>query len=100
VGSVSLIGYLDAMIACFLIGVNSIVLYRFWPEPWLSLKVVAVNALLTYVTLSALLGSPAQWRLAWGLCALLVDCAAAIGLWAALDDSRRGDGVLVAYRRR
>ena len=96
----SLLGYIDAMVACFLIGVNSTVLYRFWPEPWLSMKIVAVNALLTYITTSALFGAPAQWRLLWGLCALLVDVAAAAGLWQALTDSRHGDGVLIAYRRR
>jgi hypothetical protein len=84
----------------FLIGVNLAILYRFWPEPWLSAKVLAVSGLLTYVMLSVLLAHPSMWRVTIGLAAVMFDCGAVWGMWSALDTARRGDGVLVAYRRR
>lgn len=96
----SLLGWLVAIAATFLIGVNAAILYRFFPEKWLTLKVVAVSGLLIYVSLSALYGQPAEWRLLIGLAAVAGDAGAVAGMWDAMRMARQGDGVLVAYRRR
>ena len=100
VTSNSLLFLTIASVALFLIGVNAAVVYRFWPEPWLVSKLVAVSGLLSYVALSVLYGNPATWRALIGAVAILVDCAAIGGIWHALHKAEKGEGVLVAYRRR
>jgi hypothetical protein len=89
-----------AVVSTWLIGVNAAIVYRFWPEKWLTLKIAATSGLLAYCALSALYGTPAQWRLLLGLCAICVDAGAIAGMWDALRIARAGDGVLIAYRRR
>lgn len=86
--------------AIFEIGVNCAILYRFWPEPWLSSKLLAVSGLLAYAALSVTLGDPDEWRVLIGLLAVALDAVALAGVWKALLSAHRGDGVLVAYRRR
>lgn len=89
-----------AMLATFLVGINMAMVYRFWPESWLISKMIAVSTLLVYVALSVLYGNPAIWRAFVGLFAIGVDFLAIGGIWRALHKAERGDGVLVAYRRR
>lgn len=91
---------LVACIATFLIGVNLALIYRFWPEPWLITKVVAVSGLLTYISFSVLYGHPAEWRTLVGLAAVLLDCVAMLVIWRAMSRARGGDGILIAYQRR
>lgn len=88
------------MVATAMIGVNLGILYRFWPEPWFSAKLLAASALLSYVALSVLYGDPAAWRLWVGVVALVVDAMSLGGIYAALRHARKGSGVLVAYQRR
>jgi hypothetical protein len=95
-----MLGWLVACLGTWLIGVNCAILYRFWPEKWLTVKMIATSGLLAYCILSVLYGQPAQWRVAVGLAAICLDAGAIAGIWDALRLARAGDGVLIAYRRR
>lgn len=91
---------LVAGMAIFLIGANLGIIYRFWPEAWLVTKMAATAALLAYIAISAVFGHPEEWRLILGVAALLIDTVALLSVYYAMDKTMRGDGVLVAYRRR
>jgi hypothetical protein len=56
--------------------------------------------LLLYVATSVVFGAPASWRVVLGAGAVFVDAAAIYGIWQALYYADRGDGILIAYRRR
>lgn len=86
--------------ATFLIGVNAALVYRFWPESWFIMKAIAVSLLLTYVSFSLLYGDSAAWRAAIAVVAILTDFVAIGGVWRAMHKAEKGDGVLIAYRRR
>lgn len=94
------LGLLVATIATFLIGVNAALVYRFWPEGWLTVKCFAVSGLLLYISLSVLYGTPATWRVAIGLASVLIDTVAVFAIWRALHKASEGDGILIAYQRR
>jgi len=96
---VNLLAVAVAGLAVFEIGVNAAIIYRFWPEPWLTAKIGAVSLLLLYVCLSVVFGSPG-WRVWVGAVAVGVDMMAVRGVWRALVMAHQGDGILVAYRRR
>lgn len=92
--------YLVAGIALFLIGTNLALIYRFWPEPWFIVKLVAAMALLAFVALSVVVEEPHTWLVVVGGCVVALDAGALIGIWDGLRGARGGDGSLVAYRRR
>jgi hypothetical protein len=94
------VGALVGCIILILIGMNAAVLYRFWPERWLTIKMVAVSSLLLYILLSVWIGHPDPWRIWLGLGAVLADFWALFVLAKALHHARTGEGVLIAYRRR
>jgi len=96
----SFLGSIVGVICLVLIGMNLAVLYRFWPERWLTIKMVAVTGLLAYVLLSVSLGNPAEWRIWLGFAAVVGDGYALWTLASAMHAARAGEGVLIAYRRR
>jgi uncharacterized membrane protein YjjB (DUF3815 family) len=96
-------GYLGAVVLGFgpiLAGMNVAIIYRFWPEPWLVTKLVAVTGLITYLLFSIVFGGITAWLAAFGLVAVLGDIWAIKVLSTALRSARVGDGILIAYRRR
>lgn len=96
----TLLEWLVAIIAIWLVGVNCAIIYRFWPEKWLMLKLFASSGLLAYISASMLYGNPGEWRVILGLCAVCLDAGSIFGIWDAMRLARKGDGVLIAYRRR
>lgn len=96
-----LIALAVAGIAIWLIGVNGAIIYRFWPEGWLTTKLIAVSFLLGYVALSVVIGTPILWVIGVGLGVITLDAVAVAGIWRALYNARGSDdGVLIAYQRR
>jgi len=91
---------ITAGLAAFLIGVNLAFIVEYWDglTQWFSFKLGATTMLLLYVGLSVALGSPAQWRVAIGLGACIVDTMAIARVWLTFQRAKRHSSDLVVYQ--
>lgn len=98
--TVQFLSHFTGELAVFLIAVNGAIIWSFWPEPWLSLKLSAVSLLLGYVAATMFAG-PRPWMFCVAFAATVYDSIAVFGIWHGLHRARGSEeGVLIAYRRR
>jgi hypothetical protein len=97
---VSTVAYLLGLVLFTLLGFNVAIVYRFWPEPWLTMKLIGASSLIGAYLLAVSYGDLSPWLLWVGLAAAALDAGALYTLSAQLQDARRGEGILVAYKRR
>jgi hypothetical protein len=80
-----------ACLALFLVGVNTAFLMNLGNAltRWFTFKILSVDLLMIYVSLSLALGTPATWRALIGICAMLVDIFALGWMWAGISKLKR-----------
>lgn len=78
---------LGAGLALFLVGVNTSFLLYLGNHltRWFTFKLLAVDLMLIYITLSLSFGNPATWRAVIGVCALVIDVGALAWMWSSID---------------